>query len=131
MTIKPDGIQFASFLPNYIQIIPNPTSSLDISGIFPDTFSYTFSTTITGLSPNKTRCDVYGTNLNTGYRQLLTNSHFPAIYQNKAGEKVRCFITFGTNSVTFNLFIDNVTGAPVTLIDQTIAISVVQYKIPF
>lgn len=132
MAIRPDNVQFSTLLPNYIQIIPNPTGNMDVIGnILPYTFSFTFTATISGLSPDKTRCDLYGVNQNTGNKQLLTNTGFPSIYQNKQGEKATCFVEYGTDSITFSMTIENNTGAVAVLIDQTFALTVVQYKIPF
>lgn len=132
MAIRPDDVQFSTLLPNYIQITPNPTGNMDIIGnILPDTFSFTFTATITGLSPDKTRCDLYGVNLNTGKKQLLTNAGFPSIYENKQGERAIHSIEYGTNSVTLSITIENNTGSVAVLIDQTIALTVVQYKVPF
>lgn len=129
MSIRPDGIAFLSTLPNYINI-GNPTGDIVISGVIPDSTSQTFSVTITVSSQN-TRSDVYGTNLNTNIKQLLSATNFPVIYQNSGGENVSSGISYGSGSLTIDIIVDNNTGGPVVLTNQTITIQVVEYQIPY
>jgi len=127
--IRPDQINFLSTLPNYINI-GNTPGSIVITGSIADGFSATFSTTI-ATSRQNNRFDVYGTNQNTNTKQLLSNTSFPVIYQRTSTEAVNSIITYGVASIQVDILVENFTGGPITLVNQTIAISVVQYEIPY
>jgi hypothetical protein len=129
MSIRPDGINFLSTLPNYINI-GNPTGDIVISGSIPDGGGQVFSVTIS-VSRQNTRSDIYGTNTNTGIKQLLSGTNFPVIYQNAGGEAVNSGVLYGVDSITVEITVENNTGSPVLLIDQTIGIQVVEYSIPY
>lgn len=127
--IKPDGIQFFSRLPQYTELAPATGSLVLVGNGFPDGFSHTFSTTLS-IDSNATRVDLYATNSNTGKKQLLSSTGFPAVYQNVSGELAQHTITFGSNSLTWDLTITNNTGGPVTLIDQTFNLEAICYILP-
>lgn len=128
--IKPDKTNFTSLLPPWIS---NGKTSVDlvlVGNTFPNGFGNTFSVTLP-IQTTSDKVDMYGKNTTTGSKQLLSGSNFPSVYQNKAGELAQMRISYGTNSVTFYLDVTNNTGSSVTLFDQTITISIVEYILPF
>lgn len=129
MGIRPDGISFLSTLPNYINF-DDATGSIAISGAIADGASQIFSTTIS-TSRNNTRFDVYGVNQNTSLKALFSNNTVPVIYQFVSLEAVNSFIGYTSTSIVVNIEVRNNTGSPINLVAQTIAVTVVQYQIPY
>lgn len=130
MGIRPDGISFLSTLPNYINF-DDATGSIAISGsIAGGGTTQNFSTTI-ATSRSNTRFDVFGINQNTNVKALLSNNADPLIYQSAGGEVTELVITYGPTSMTVLIEVTNNTGSPINLIAQAIAITVVQYQIPY
>lgn len=127
--IKPDNINFLSTLPAYIGI-GQPTGNIVISGTILNGSGQSFSITVP-TSPDNTRFDVYGVNQNTNIKQLLSNTNFPLIYQYKSTEFLAQEIDYAPSSITVIFQIQNFTGSSVTLINQTIAITIVEYQIPY
>lgn len=138
MNIRPDGLALLTSLPNYINIIPNVTGNLNISGTITNGTTTNFSVSVP-VVPSNTRCDIYGINLNNGLKQQLSNSNFISndiavstggIYQHKSTEFVQLMTSQGSN-ITVTVSVTNFTGSSITLVTQTIQIEVVQYAIPF
>lgn len=127
--IKPDNIQFLSTLPNYINIANSP-GTISISGTLPDTAVQDYSVTIS-TSRNNTRFDVYGTNQNTQTKQLFSNTTVPVNYQNSGGELANIIISYAPTQMSVTIELTNNTGSPITLINQTFGINIVQYQIPY
>lgn len=127
--IKPDGITFLSSLPQYINV-GTPTGNIVISGTVPDGTTQNFSVTIP-TSTSNTRCDIYGENLNTLKKQLFSTSNYIAIYQFAGLEFTQLATSQASGSVTVTISVNNFTGGPITLTNQTITVSVVEYQIPY
>lgn len=126
--LRLDKILFSSELPSYINTADS-TANLTVSGSVANGATVNFTAVVTILSTTN-RCDLYGTNQNTITKQLLSNTGFPAIYQNKAGENAQQQILYGTGTITYILSIFNGTGSPITLTSQVIALEVIQYSLP-
>lgn len=133
MAIRPDNIGFLSTLPNYIALTSdsaNPTGTISISGTIADGTTTDYSTIIT-TSANNTRFDIFGTNQNTGIKQLYSNTTFPVNYQNAGGEAAVLVASYSPGSMTVTIELFNGTGGPVILTSQNIVVTIVQYQIPY
>lgn len=128
MNIRPDNINFLSTLPNYINI-GNPTGNIVISGSILDGNGQIFSTNISTSSSN-TRFDIYGLNTNTNTKQLFSGTDFPSIYQFISTENVTLSTVYNTGSISVSIEVDNFTGSTINLVNQTIAVTIVEYEIP-
>lgn len=137
MAVKPDDIISSSTLPNYINI-GTVKATLAIFGVVLNNTSVNFTGTAI-ISSKANRVDIYGTNLNNNNKQLISTSNFISndvatnggIYQHKNTEFVELSTSQSSTNVSVIISINNFTGASVTLITQTILISVVEYQIPF
>lgn len=129
MGIRPDGINFLSTLPAYINF-DNAIGNIAISGTIANGASQVFSTTIP-TSRNNTRFDVYGVNQNTNLKALFSNNTVPVIYQFVGLEAVNSFIDYTSTNIVVNIEVRNNTGSSINLVAQTIAVTVVQYQIPY
>jgi hypothetical protein len=127
--LRPDGINVHTLLPSFYSPVTT-TGNLVISGVVTPFAGATFSVTIS-TSSGTTRCDVYGKNMNDGTKQCLSSTGFPSIYQNAGGESASVQIDPGASSIRVQITIFNGTGLAVNLTNQTLAITVVQYKIPY
>jgi hypothetical protein len=127
--IKPDNISFLSNLPTYINI-GEKTGNITIAGSILNGASASFSTSI-ATSANNNRFDVYGVNLNTNIKQLLSNSCFPKIYQNVYFESPRIYTVYTPSLITVTIDVFNGSGLDIILQDQVIAVTVVEYTIPY
>lgn len=133
MSIRPDGINFLSTLPNYICLTNDtdvPTGIISISGTIADGSDTNYSVTIP-TSTNNTRFDIYGVNQNTNVKQLYSNTGFPVNYQNAGGEKATLITLYNPSNITVTIELFNGTGGPVTLVSQNIVITIVEYQIPY
>src|SRR5882757_3011139 len=102
MAIRPDGINFLSTLPNYINITTDagaPTGTIAISGTIANGATVDYSVTIPTSSSNN-RFDIYGTNQNTLIKQLYSNTTFPVNYQNAGGEAATLLTSYSSTSMT-------------------------------
>lgn len=132
MTVNPDAIAMSSILPQFVNTNPAPiTAQLVMFGNkFPPAFSHTFSQTISYPS-GANWINLYASNSNTNLKQLVSQTGFPAIWQNAGGELAQQYITYGTNSLTYNLVITNNTAGNISLIDQNFNFELVMYQLPF
>lgn len=133
MSIRPDGINFLSALPNYICLTNDsnvPTGTISISSTLANGATADYSVTIP-TSLNNTRFDIYGTNQNTGIKQLYSNTTFPVNYQNAGGEAATLLTTYGSTSMTVTIELFNGTGGLLNLTSQNIVITIVEYQIPY
>lgn len=133
MAIRPDNINFLSTLPNYIALTSDsgvPTGTIAISGTIGAGVTKDYSTTIT-TSPNNTRFDIFGTNQNTGTKQLYSNTTYPVNYQNAGGESAKLVASYSPGSMTVTIELFNGTGGTVTLTSQNIVVTIVEYQIPY
>lgn len=136
MNIRPDDTETDTRLPNYINI-SNPTGNIDISGSVASLATANFPVTIT-TSVDNTRCDIYGKNTATLLKQLLSTSNFLSsdvaaangIYQAISTESANMSIAQASDSVTVTFSIFNGTLGSISLVTQTITISVVEYQVP-
>lgn len=129
MAIKPDNIQFLSTLPNYINF-GDVSGNITFSGSIANGVSQTYSVTLT-TSRDNTRFDVYGVNQNTLKKALFSNNADPLIYQFVSSEATELIIAYAPTSMTITIEVTNNTGALINLIPQVIAVTIVQYKIPY
>lgn len=139
MAFKPDITLFNSQLPQYVNI-GEPTGNITISGTVVNGGTGAFSVFI-ATDAATTRSDIFGTNLTTGVRQLLSNSTgaindsqpIGGIYQHTSSEtaSVALFIQSSPKGYTIEIDVFNGTGGSITLINQTIKISIVEYALPF
>lgn len=133
MSIRPDGINFLSTLPNYICLTNDsnvPTGTISISGTLANGATTDYSVTIS-TSLNNTRFDIYGVNQNTGIKQLYSNTTFPVNYQNTGGESATLLTTYSPTSMTVTIELFNGTGGLLNLTNQNIVITIVEYQIPY
>lgn len=139
MSFKPDVTLMNSQLPQYINI-GEPTGNIVISGSVVNGGVGAYSVTIL-LDAADTRSDIFAKNLTTGVKQLLSNSTAAindtqpsgGIYQHVSTEKVSVSISNqpSPKAIIVEIDVNNNTGGTITLVTQTIQISVVEYSIPF
>jgi len=132
--IKPDLVFFSSLFDNYLNYA-NPTDDIAISGSIANGANQTFSVTIPFTRANS-RADVYfispqGTKApaNSGTRvPTLLPTYY--IYQFASNEIATTIIDYSSSSITVGINIANFTGGAISLVTQTIQVSVVQYDAP-
>jgi hypothetical protein len=137
MNIRPDNIQLLTSIPAYINV-GTTSGNIVISGTYATATSTNFTVSVP-VKINGNRFDIYGKNMNNGLKQLLSTSNFISndtaigggIYQHKTTEFVQLLTSQVNGSVTVTITVNNNSGATITLITQTIQISVVQYQIPY
>jgi hypothetical protein len=138
MALRLDNILIASEIPNYINIVPNITNNIVISGTYATGTTTNFSSTLS-VSSNNTRADLYAYNASNGKKQLISSSNYLSndistgggVYQHKSTEYIQLSTAYSTGSITVTISVNNYSGGTITLITQTIAITAVQYQIPF
>lgn len=127
--IRLDQIMFSTLHEAYKNYANKP-GSLMISGNIADGATSTYSVTIP-YTRGGTRADVYLDNNDT---KILANSSSRLEtgdpYQFISLETVSMLIQYTSSSIGLTLSVFNGTGAPITLIPQTIAVSVVEYDAP-
>jgi hypothetical protein len=137
MGLRLDQVQFASSLPNYINI-GTVTGTISISGTVANSTTTNFTTSIT-VSNKNNRSDIYASNAANGTKQLISGSNYLSndvspgggVYQHKSSEFIQLKTSQSSGNVSVTISVNNFTGASVTLITQTITIEVVQYMLPY
>lgn len=133
--INPDNLNLASTLPTFI----NPktaTATISISGTVTNGSTQNFSANVTStVTANLFRSDIYGTNNVTNTKvllnTLLTMSTAINGYSYKSTELCQMEISYSGQTVTVTYSIFNGTGASITLINQTITLTLAEYQVPF
>lgn len=135
MAVIPDNLILASELPTFINPITT-AGTISINGTIANNATTNFSATLsTTISPNLFRSDIYGLNSITNTKILLNTllvmERALNGYSYKSTEFVTMNIKYSSSTVTITYGIFNGTGASVTLIPQTIALTLAEYQVPF
>lgn len=135
MAVIPDNLILASELPTFINPITT-AGTISINGTIANNATTNFSATLsTTISPNLFRSDIYGLNSITNTKILLNTllvmERALNGYSYKSTEFVTMNIKYSSSTVTITYSIFNGTGASVTLIPQTIALTLAEYQVPF
>lgn len=133
--INPDNLNLSSTLPTFI----NPTTStatITISGTVANGNTKNFSASVTGnISANTFRADIYGTNNVTNTKVLLNTllvmSTVVNGYSYTSSELVQIEISYSGQVATVTYSVFNGTGSSITLVNQTITLTLVEYQVPF
>jgi len=130
LSYRYDQLRFSTTIPNFINVATIP-ASLSISGTLADGGSQNF-TVQPSLTTFTTFADIKFKNNNTGNATYLTNSvAIDPIWQYVSTETVQNSVTFVGSLISIVVSVTNNTGAPITLVNQTYSIEVIEYQLPF
>jgi hypothetical protein len=135
-SLHPDRTQFTSLLPSYINV-GNTSANMTITGSIANlnvaNFDAIVSTTLTN-----NRVDLYARNLATNVKEHLAVNFFSndtapigGVYQHVSSEVVQYSTALVTGGIRFRVSISNFSGGTITLTDQQIQFTIVQYQLPF
>ena len=125
-----DQLNFSSVIPNFINL-GTVSLSLPCSGTIANGGGHNFI--VSGnVNDFSTFNDIKITNQNTGVSTyLVSNLDIDTIWQFVSSETVQNQVTFIGTLVTVEISVSNFTGGPITLINQTYAIEIIEYQLPF
>lgn len=129
MQYKYDQLQFSSLLPNYINVVPNLTTTISCSGTYSFGGGANFSGSIT-LATLTNFFDVYLINQNTNEKvKLISNVDITQIWQYKSSETLQNSVSVAGLIVTVTINLFNGTGGSLTITSQNYTFEIVQYQI--
>lgn len=129
MQVRPDNVVLTSLLDTYLNYATK-TSGIPISGSLDIGAVGNFSTTI-AVDRSDSIADIYARNLNTGNKMSLIAGSIHNPYQPVSTERNPCSVLYSGGVLTITYSIDNGTGVPIVLINQTHEITAVLNEVPY